>query len=729
MSFNPSYSKPQFLKPNIDYAGNITSERLNETENELELAKPNSFGDMALDVQRQQLPIFKNKNSILYALETHRVVIVVGETGSGKSTQLPQYLMENGWTDSNHMICITEPRRIAAINLARRVCDEKSCILGQEVGYSIRFEDCFTPGVTRVKFVTDGLLIREMMQNPLLPQYSVIILDEVHERNVNTDIILGLLKKIMKKREDLKIIVCSATVDAEEIKLYFDEGSAKTDKRKKENSTSLSTAIISVEGRYYPIEINYLNESCDNYIKTSVSSAFAIHLSEEDNDGDILLFLTGQDEVDQAVSELIQKATDLKSYKQTRPMKKLWVLPLYGSLPVGEQVKVFERTPRNSRKIIVSTNIAETSLTINGIVFVVDSGFMKLKSYDSRLGSESLITVAVSKSSANQRAGRAGRYRSGKAYRLYPESEYLKLKEYTPPELQRCDLMPVIIQLKALGIDNICKFDFLSPPPSKNLINSLELLNALEALDHNSKLTTPIGFQMAEFPLHPTHSKALLSSAKFGCTQEMLTIIALLQVQHVFSTPSNRKLQADKAKLKFTCIEGDHITLLNVYKSFISRQSRNKKSVVGWCQNNFLNYKSLLRAMQIREQLASILRKFKIDIQSSCEDKTEPILKCLAVSFFANSAKAHYSGDYKHLKSDISLKVHPSSVINLLLANVDQPPPKYIIYNDIVQSKSTYLMRDISVIDCNWLYELVPNYYEFGTDREIREASSGVKLF
>lgn len=354
---------------------------------------------------------------------------------------------------------------------------------------------------------------------------------------------------------------------------------------------------------------------------------------------------------------------------------------------------------------------------------------MKLKSYDSRLGSESLITIAVSKSSANQRAGRAGRYRSGKAYRLYTENEYAKLKEYTPPEMQRCDLMSVIIQLKALGIDNICKFDFLSPPPSKNLINSLELLNALEALDHNSKLTTPLGFQMAEFPLHPTHSKALLSSEKFGCTQEMLTIIAMLQVQHVFSTPSNRKLQADKAKLKFTCTEGDHITLLNVYKSFIEKQSKNKKSVSGWCQNNYLNYKSLLRATQIRQQLASILRKFKIDVESTSEDKTEPILKCLAVSFFCNSAKAHYSGDYKHLKSDLSLKVHPSSVINLFLANLDQPPPKYIIYNDIVQSKSTYLMRDISVIDCNWLYELVPNYYEFGTDREIREASSGVKLF
>jgi ATP-dependent RNA helicase DDX35 len=524
-----AFLKPQFLKPTSDYIGssNTSIERLNETENEFELAKFNSNSDMALDVQRQQLPIFKQRNCVLYALETNRVVIVVGETGSGKSTQLPQYLMENGWTNSKQMICITEPRRIAAINLAKRICDEKGCILGQQIGYSIRFEDCFTPNLTRIKFVTDGLLIREMMQNPLLPQYSVIILDEVHERNVNTDIILGLLKKIMKKRQDLRIVICSATVDAEEIKLYFDEGTKST----KATDTSLSTCIISVEGRYYPIDISYLSEPCDNYVKTAVTTSFAIHLTQKDTDGDILIFLTGQDEVDEAVSQLIEKASSLKSVKSNQQLKKLWILPLYGSLPTSEQMKVFERTPRNTRKIIVSTNIAETSLTITGIVFVVDCGFMKLKAYDSRLGSESLITVAVSKSSANQRAGRAGRYRSGKAFRLYPESEYAKLKEFTPPEMQRCDLTSVVIQLKALGIDNICKFDFLSAPPSKNLTNSLEMLNALGALDHNCKLAPPIGFQMAEFPLHPTHSKALLASESFGCAQEIITIISLLQVR------------------------------------------------------------------------------------------------------------------------------------------------------------------------------------------------------
>ena len=228
---------------------------------------------------------------------------------------------------------------------------------------------------------------------------------------------------------------------------------------------------------------------------------------------------------------------------------------------------------------------------------------------------------------------------------------------------------------------------------------------------------------MAEFPLHPSHSKALLASAKFECTQEILSIIAMLQVQHVFSTPSGHRGSADKAKLKFTCIEGDHLTLLNVYKTFARKLAKKQKNLPQWCQNNYLNYKSLTRAVQIRAQLSTLLKKFKINCDCSCGDKTEPVLKCLTMAFFMNAARAHYSGDYKHLKSDLSIKVHPSSVINLILANLNELPPKFVIYNDIVQSKTCYLMRDISVINCSWLNELVPNYYEYGTEREMLETN------
>ena len=294
--------------------------------------------------------------------------------------------------------------------------------------------------------------------------------------------------------------------------------------------------------------------------------------------------------------------------------------------------------------------------------------------------------------------------------------------------MQRCDLAPVILQLKALGIDNLCKFHFLSAPPATNTINSLEVLHALGALDHNGRLTTPLGYQMAEFPLHPTYAKCLLAAPQFACTQEMLSIVAMLQVQHVFVTPSGRKQQADKAKLKFACVEGDHITLLNVYKTFAAKMKKSKMSALAsWCSSNFLSFKSLVRAHQIREQLSSLLRnKLKAaDMLSlTCGDHTEPILKCLCVGFFANAARAHHDGDYRHLKSQVVLKVHPSSVISLCLANLDKPAPRYVLYNDIVQAKTHFLMRELSVVECAWLHELVENYYEFGTERQLREAAS-----
>jgi len=721
MSLKP---KPKFVKPSLELTGNaaLDSERLNEQEAEREMAKFNPNADLSYDTQRQRLPVYKYRDQILYSLETHRVVIMVAETGGGKSTQIPQYLYENNWTSPNKAICVIEPRRIAAVNLAKRIAHEKSFVLGQEVGYAIRFEDAFSEGLTRIKFVTDGLFIREMMQTPLLPQYSVIMLDEVHERNVNTDIILGLLKKILRKRHDLKLIVCSATVDAEEIALYFDEGLKKTTEKAAPPENNLSTAVLSVEGRYFPVEIHYLSEPCDNYIRACVSSAIAIHISEAEHEGDVLIFLTGQDEVEEAVARLIDHAQDLLTDKKRKNLKKLWILPLYGSLPMGEQMKVFERAPRNCRKIIVATNIAETSLTITGIVHVIDCGFMKLKAYDSKLGSETLITVPVSKASAMQRAGRAGRYRSGKAYRLYPESEFDRFKEFTPPEMQRCDLAPVVLQLKALGIDNICGFDFMAAPPSTNLIDSLELLHALGAMDTNSRLSVPLGFQIAEFPLHPTHAKALLSADAFGCTQEIVVIVAMLQVHHVFVTPSGRKLNADRAKLKFSCVEGDHLTLLNVFRCFQEQLQKGRVGVAQrWCHENFLNFKTLQRAVQIRAQFVALLRKFKKNAALTCGDRAEPVLRCLTAAFFANAAKLTFNGDYKHLKSDLVLKVHPTSVVNLFLANTNEPAPKYLIYNDIVQTKRYHMMRDITVIECKWLNELAADYYEYGTEREMGE--------
>ncbi|VDI31476.1 ATP-dependent RNA helicase DDX35, partial [Mytilus galloprovincialis] len=507
------------------------------------------------------------------------------------------YLLEAGWAEKGYMIGVTQPRRVAAVTVASRVAEERGSILGAEVGYTIRFEDCSEEKITKVKFVTDGLLIREIMGDPLLKKYSVIMLDEAHERSLNTDIILGLLRKIQKKRTDLRIIIASATLDAEEMRDFFNNN--ETGDKSKDTAS-----IMTIEGRNYPVDIHYSLDPVPDYLKCTVETVMKVHNSEKE--GDILAFLTGQDEVEAVVRMLIDEAK-----KIPRDGHKMKVLPMYGTLPSSEQMKVFERTSRNVRKIVIATNIAEASITINGIVYIIDCGFVKIKAYNPTTGIESLVIIPVSQASANQRAGRAGRVRAGKAYRLYTEESFQKLPLATVPEMQRSDLAPVVLQLKALGIINIIKFHFLSPPPAQNMVRGLELLYALYAIDEDCNLTSPLGLQMAEFPLTPMFSKMLLESGNFGCSEEAITVAAMTQIQNVFVTPSGNKSSAARSRRKFSVEEGDHVTLINVFNSFIKYKKSSK-----WCHEYFLNYKGLCRAVEIRHQLARILKKFNVPLVS-----------------------------------------------------------------------------------------------------------------
>ncbi|CAG2237850.1 DHX35 [Mytilus edulis] len=303
---------------------------------------------------------------------------------------------------------------------------------------------------------------------------------------------------IQKKRTDLRIIIASATLDAEEMRDFFNNN--ETGDKSKDTAS-----IMTIEGRNYPVDIHYSLDPVPDYLKCTVETVMKVHNSEKE--GDILAFLTGQDEVEAVVRMLIDEAK-----KIPRDGHKMKVLPMYGTLPSSEQMKVFERTSRNIRKIVIATNIAEASITINGIVYIIDCGFVKIKAYNPTTGIESLVIIPVSQASANQRAGRAGRVRAGKAYRLYTEESFQKLPLATVPEMQRSDLAPVVLQLKALGIINIIKFHFLSPPPAQNMVRGLELLYALDAIDEDCNLTSPLGLQMAEFPLTPMFSKMLLES-------------------------------------------------------------------------------------------------------------------------------------------------------------------------------------------------------------------------
>ncbi|GAB1598241.1 probable ATP-dependent RNA helicase DHX35 [Argonauta hians] len=689
--------KPKFWRPGEeDPRSTLQEERVYESGENYAVYNP--YISMTIQQQRQKLPVFALRTHILYLVETFPVVVIVGHTGCGKSTQIPQYLLEAGWASQHYKIAVCQPRRVAAVTLAQRVSEERGTLLGEEIGYSVRFDNCSDPATTRVKFVTDGILTREIFSDPLLTKYSVIMVDEAHERTQHTDILLGLLKKILVRRKDLRVIIASATLDASQVKKFFNTN--LTENPKLDTST-----ILSIEGRGFPVDIHYTVDPLPNYVQATVETILKIHKNEIA--GDVLAFVTGQDEVETVVHQLIQEARRLGKDANM----KMKVLRMYGSLPASEQLKVFERTAKTTRKIVVATNIAETSVTIHGIVFVVDCGFVKLRTYNADTGVESLITVPISQASADQRAGRAGRVRPGKAFRLYPESEYNKLSSATVPEIQRSEMSPVILQLKALGVNNVLRFDFLSAPPAMNMLHSLELLYALGALDEDGDLSTPLGMNMVEFPLAPMFAKMLLTAADFECTEEALTIASLMQIENVFVCPGKEKKSADRAKTKFSVKEGDHVTMINVFNAFLQHDRSSQ-----WCADNYLNHKGLHRACNIRDQLKQLLQKYKVKLQS-CGSNSESLQRCITAAFFANAARLHHDGTYRTLRNDHCLYIHPTSVL------FTEIPPKWVVFNEVIQTGKDY-MRDITAIQPEWLCQLAPQFFQFGTESEIAKKRS-----
>ena len=682
----------------------------------------NANKSLSIQEQRRRLPVYQYKNDILFLLEEYQTLVIQGETGSGKSTQIPQFLMENSWTQCSSsetvkMIGVTQPRKVAACSLAARVAEEVGCDLGDVVGYNVRFDEKWRLGKTHIKYMTEGILIREMMSDPLLEKYSVIMLDEAHERTVNTDILMGLLKRILKKRPDFKLIVSSATLEAESLMKFFDLKKKRSstrsshgdqDDHEKRRHTS---NILCVEGRTHPIDVLYIKNPVANYIKGCVDAVIAIHESERS--GDVLVFLTGQDEVEEAVSMLLDYSKSLSS--RSNDFKKMYVLPLHGSLPSRDQFKVFETFPRSVRKVIVSTNIAEASVTIPGITFVVDSGFVKMKFFNPKTCSDTLVVVPVSQASAKQRAGRAGRTSSGKVFRLYREEDFKLLSEFTTPEIQRSSMAGVILQLKALGVSNIYDFDFPAKPHEVNLLSGLELLFALGALDEDGELTD-LGMKMAEFPLEPTLSKMLLESERFECSEEILTIVSMLQVDSIFQSPGGsgqRSIQARNAKYRFSVEEGDLISYLNIYNEFIANGR-----IRSWSDKNFLNYNAMLRVCEIRSRLSmTITSKLKMKLITADGD-IEAVLKCIVSGLFCNAVYLDpREGErvYKTVRGDHSLLIHPSSVLNSV-----RRPPKWVIFNEVLHTSQDF-MRDLISIEAKWLYETAPKYFEFGTERELRE--------
>lgn len=663
----------RYLAAEVKHVGMATVDHMPAWKKD-QLNKNVTYGKitkLSLKEQRESLPIFKLRSQLLRAMEANQILVVIGETGSGKTTQMTQYLAEAGYTSRGTIGC-TQPRRVAAMSVAKRVSEEFGCRLGQEVGYTIRFED-MTSKDTVIKYMTDGMLLRELLMDPDVSKYSVIMLDEAHERTIHTDVLFGLMKAACQRRKDLKLIVTSATLDAEKFSSYF-----------------FNCPIFTIPGRLFPVSILYAKAPEQDYLDASLITVMQVHLSQPA--GDILLFLTGKEEIDTACEILYDRMNALGS--KAPP---LMVLPVYSALPSELQSKIFEPAPPGTRKCIVATNIAEASLTIDGIYYVIDPGFCKQKVYNPKMGMDSLVVTPISQASANQRAGRAGRTGPGKCFRLYTEAAYKN--EMLPnniPEIQRTNLGNTVLMLKAMGIEDLLRFDFMDPPPLQTLVTAMETLFSLGALDDEGLLTR-LGRKMAEFPLEPQMSKILISSVDFGCSEEVLTIVSMLSVENVFYRPKEKQAQADMKRAKFFQPEGDHLTLLTVYQSWAANKFSNP-----WCFENFIQARQMNRAQDVRKQLVAIMERYKLPILS-CGKNWNLVRKAITSGYFMNAAKKDPQEGYKTLVDGQPVYIHPSSALF-------NRQPDWIIYHQLVLTSKEYL-RECLAIDPKWLPEVAPRFF------------------
>ncbi|KAH1026329.1 pre-mRNA-splicing factor ATP-dependent RNA helicase PRP16 [Dendroctonus ponderosae] len=632
-----------------------------------EFAKKKSFYE-----QRRYLPAFAVRQELLNVIRENNVVIIVGETGSGKTTQLTQYLHEDGYSKYG-MIGCTQPRRVAAMSVAKRVSDEMGTTLGDEIGYAIRFEDC-TSENTVIKYMTDGILLRESLREPDLDHYSAVIMDEAHERSLSTDVLFGLLREIVARRHDLKLIVTSATMDSSKFSMFF--GNVPT---------------FTIPGRTFPVETLFSKNPVEDYVDAAVKQTLQIHLQPPS--GDILIFMPGQEDIEVTCEVLAERLGEIDNAPE------LSILPIYSQLPSDLQAKIFQRSPEGIRKCVVATNIAETSLTVDGIIFVIDSGYCKLKVYNPRIGMDALQIYPISQANANQRSGRAGRTGPGQAFRLYTERQYKdELLVTTVPEIQRTNLANTVLLLKSLGVQDLLQFHFMDPPPQDNILNSLYQLWILGALDHTGVLTK-LGRQMAEFPLDPPQCQMLIVSTQMGCTAEILIIVSMLSVPSIFYRPKGREEEADGVREKFQVPESDHLTFLNVYN-----QWKQNGYSAHWCNEHFIHIKAMRKVREVRQQLKDIVVQQKFEIKS-CGTDWDIVRKCICSAYFHQAARLKGIGEYVNCRTGMPCHLHPTSALFGLGST-----PDYVVYHELVMTAREY-MQCVTSVDGHWLAELGPMFF------------------
>lgn len=663
---------------------------------------------------RQRLPIYQHKDKIVDYVTRNQVTVIIGETGSGKSTQIPQFLMPL----NKKRIAVTQPRRVAAASLATRVSEEYGCVLGHEVGYQVRFSNV-TNSQTKLNYLTDGMLIRELMLDERLSKYSTIIIDEAHERTVLTDLIMGFLKQLIlgKKRKDLKIIIMSATLNAELFSKFFDHA-----------------PILFVEGKMYPVSKHYLSESSEDIVDTMVRTIVQVNNSEQE--GDLLCFLPGQEEIDNCVSILNTLAPQLP-----RDAPLIVPLPLYAALSPGQQLKIFESVPARRRKVILATNIAETSITVSGVKYVIDSGLRKVKVWKHQLGLSTLLTTPISQASAKQRAGRAGRESPGKVFRLYSENLFLnKLPKQQESEIMRNDVILPILTLKKMGVDDLLNWTWLEHPGQEAILSALNTLYSLGALNDSGKVT-PLGYKMAILPLPPSLSAVLISALDYGVLQDVIDIVSCLSVDNlVLNVGGNGELRDEiNHKRRQYCPLGiklgDLISLKEYFTYFKQLlDANNTGELKTWCKDLFFNYKGFKNVLKVRRQLTDYmistvkqdstltqnekdtqLRKLKSQVEPTSTDSDDDdfaelkksldipqILKSFLKGYAVNTAIGMPDRSFRTCSTGQLLSIHPSS--NLFgKANLDA-----IMYVEYVYTAKAY-GRNCSVIELSWLQEAAPH--------------------
>lgn len=624
---------------------------------------------VGLHQRRKSLPVYILRKRLLDEIRRHNTLIIIGETGCGKTTQIPQLLLHAGIAGSSGCIGITQPRRIAAVSIARRVAQEQGVKPGKLVGYCVRFEDC-TSSQTRIKYLTDGMMVREAMTDEILSDYSVVILDEAHERSVQTDVLFGVARRAQNLRKlknlpPLKLLIMSATMDPAKFKDYF------------------QAPALYLEGRQHPVRIFHAVTSQQDYAFAALATAFQIHREAPANE-DILIFLTGQEEIESAVVAARQVAKQLDG-QEYPPLK---VFPLYAALPTHQQLEAFKPSAPGMRKLILSTNVAETSVTIGGICHVIDTGVVKARTHHPTTGLDVLRVEKISQAQAWQRAGRAAREAPGKCYRAYTREEFEKMKDMPIPEIQRCSLAGVALQLLAIGVD-ITSFDFMDKPPKEGVDVAVNCLEKLGAVKGSPPQLTTLGRTMSLFPLDPRFTKVILASVEHRCLEEALTVIALLSGESIFMDPPMKREQAYNARSRFASPEGDHVTLLNVFRAY---QSATQKKV--WCHENFLHHRNLEYGSDVRQQLAALAERANLE-KASCGTNTKQLRKAFLEGLYENLAELQRDQTYVTVYSKQPVTIHPSSTLH-------GTKPPLLLFTEVVATGRCYL-RGLSVIDPAWL--------------------------